>query len=181
MVSDPIDTIISQQECRVFVPNRETAAINNGVALGKLAGRVTAVALTLYVISLIYRSGEELAALMLGSIVAIYASTSIVRDIQYGYSPWESVEWITVPPSELAAGERQRALRWTVALKLLLTIGAISGLAITFAAGFQMLGYVLLIGGLPALMLSLYRHYSNETRPWYPSVPSQPDQLQSTR
>lgn len=151
------------------------------MAFGKLAGRVTAVALALYVVSLVYRSNEELAAVALGGIVTLYAVTSLVRDIQYGYAPWEPVEWTTVPPGELEAGERRRALRWTIVLRLLLVIGAVSGFAVVFAAGLETLGYVLLIGGVPALIVSLYKYYSDGTRPWHPSVPSRPDQLKPNR
>ncbi len=147
--------------------------IRNGAAFGKLAGRVTAVALALYVVSLVYRSNEELAAVALGGVVALYAVASLVRDVQYGYSPWDPVSWTTVAPRELGAEARQRAFRWTITLKLILVVGAVSGFAVVFAAGLETLGYVLLIGGLPALVVKLYKHYSGGTRPWYPSVPSQ--------
>uniref|UniRef100_A0A7D6GQR0 Uncharacterized protein n=2 Tax=Natrinema zhouii TaxID=1710539 RepID=A0A7D6GQR0_9EURY len=153
--------------------------IRNGAAFGKLAGRVTAVALALYVVSLVYQSNEELAAVALGSVVTLYAVMSLARDVQYGYSPWEPVRWTTVPPGELNAGERRRALRWTIVLKLLLVVGAVSGFAVVFAAGLKTLGYVLLIGGFPALIVKLYKHYLDETRPWHPSMPSRPDQLVS--
>lgn len=161
----------------LYLTQMEAKAIRNGAAFGTLAGRVTVVALALYVVSLVYRSNEELAATALGGLVALYAITSLVRDVRYGYSPWDPVTWTTVPPGELNAGERRRALRWTILLKLLLVIGVVGGFAIIFAAGLETLGYVLLIGGFPALTVSLYRHYSNETRPWHPSVPSRPDQL----
>lgn len=161
------------------MPNQKMAATSNGVAFGKLAGRVTAVALALYVVSLVYRSGEELAAIALGGVVALYAVTSLVRDVQYGYSPWEPVKWTAVPPSELDAGERRRALRWTIVLKFLLVVGSISGFAVVFAVGLKTLGYVLLVGGLPTLIINLYEHYSDETRPWHPSVPSRPFRLES--
>lgn len=156
-------------------------AISNSVAFGKLAGRVTAVALTLYVVGLVYRSGEGLAAIALGSVVALYAVTSLVRDVQYGYAPWEPVKWTAVPPGELDTGERRRALRWTIVLKLLLIVGAVSGFAVVFAGGLETLGYVLLVGGLPVLIVKLAKHYSNETRPWHPSIPSRPDRLESER
>lgn len=156
-------------------------ATKKGLAFGKLAGRVTAVVLALYVVSLVYRSNEELAAIALGGVVILYAVTSLVRDIQYGYAPWEPIEWTTVPPGELESDERRQALRWTIVLRLLLIIGAVSGFAIVFAAGLETLGYVLLIGGFPALIVSLYKHYSGGTKPWYPSVPSRPDQLKSER
>ena len=152
--------------------DQKMAAISEGIAFGKLAGRVTAVALVLYVISLIYRAGGELVALTLGGGVALYVILSFVRDIQYGYSPWEPVEWTAVPTDELDTGEHQRALRWTITLKSLRIVGAVSGLAVIFIFGLETLGYVLLIGGLPALAISLSKHYSNGTRPWYPSVPS---------
>lgn len=161
--------------------NQKKATISNGVAFGKVAGRVTAVALSLYVVSFVYRSGEELTAIALSGVVALYAVTSLVRDVQYGYFPWEPIEWTTVSPDELNAGERRRALRWTIALRLLLVVGAVSGLAGVFEAGLETLGYVLLIGGLPSLIVKLYKYYSNETKPWYPSVPSRPDRLKAER
>jgi|AntDeeMetageno50_2_1112565.scaffolds.fasta_scaffold07767_2 hypothetical protein len=160
---------------------QKKAAISNGMAFGKVAGRVTAVALVLYVVSFVYRSGEELTAIALSGVVALYAVASLVRDIRYGYSPWDPINWTTVSPDELDTGERRRALRWTIALKLLLVVGAVSGLAIVFEAGLETLGYVLLIGGLPSLFVKLYKHHSNETKPWYPSVPSRPDRLESER
>lgn len=154
-------------------------AVSNGVAFGKLAARVTAFALMLYVVSLVYLSGEELAAIALGGVVSLYAVMLIYREVQYGYSPWNPIEWTTVPPRELDARERRRALRWTITLKLFLVIGAVSGLTIVFAAGLKTLGYVLLVGGIPALFVEIYKHYSNDTRPWYPSVPLRSDQLKS--
>jgi len=154
---------------------------SDGLALGKIAGRVTAVALALYVVSFVYRSGEELAALALGGAVALYAVTSLVRDVQYGYSPWEPTVWVPVPPSELDREVRQRALYWTLTLKLLLVAGGLGGLVVIFEAGLETLGYVLVLGGLPALLVRLVTHYSQETRPWYPSVPSRPDRPKSER
>lgn len=161
--------------------NQKMEATSNGMAFGKLAGRVTALILALYVVSLVYRSGEELAAIALGVVIALYAVTSLVRDVQYGYSPWEPVKWTAVPPDELDEEERQRALRWTITLKFLLVIGAVSGFAVVFAAGLETLGYVLLVGGFPALIVKLYKHYSDETRPWHPSMPSRPNRLGSER
>jgi len=153
--------------------NERQNAVRTGVSLGKLAGRATAVGLALYVVSLIYRSGQEWAAVALGGVVVLYALMSIGRDLQYGYSPWEPIDWKPIPLDELGTSERQRALRWTVALKVLLIVGAVGSLATAFVAGLEELGYVLLIGGLPAAAIKLYKHYSNGTRPWYPSVPSQ--------
>lgn len=152
--------------------NERQKEIETGVAFGNLAGRATAVALALYVVSLVYRSGQERAAVALAGLVVLYALASIARDLRYGYRPWEPVEWESVQPDGLDAGERRRALRWTVTLKALLIVGAVGGLTAVFAAGLEALGSVLLVGGLPALVVTLYRHYSNGTRPWYPSVPS---------
>lgn len=153
--------------------NEQQNAAENGVALGRLAGRTTAVALALYVGSLVYRTGEERIALALGGVAVLYALASISRDLRYGYFPWEPVEWRSIHPDELDTQERRRATRWTVGLNVLLTVGAVGGLAGVFVAGLETLGYVLLVGGLPALLVESYRHYSNDTRPWYPSVPSQ--------
>jgi len=160
---------------------KKMTATSKGVAIGKLAGRVTAVALVLYVVSLVYQSGEELAAIALGGVVALYVVTSVVRDIQYGYSPWDPVEWTAVPPGELDTGERRRALRWTIALRLLLFVGTVSGFAVIFASGLETLGYVLLIGGLPVSLVKMYKYRTSGTRPWHPSLPSSPDRLESER
>lgn len=153
--------------------NGRQNTVRNGASLGMLAGRATAVGIALYLVSFIYRSGQEWTAIALGGVVVLYALASIGRDLQYGYSPWEPVEWKFVPLDELGTSERQRALRWMVALKGLLVVGAVGTFVAVFAAGLETLGYVLLIGGLPAALVKLYQHYSNGTRPWYPSVPSQ--------
>ena len=163
------------------MPSQKMAATSNGVAFGRLAGRVTGIVLVLYVISLIYRSGEKLAAIALAGVVALYVVTSLVRDVQYGYSPWEPVEWTAVPPGELSAGERRRAFYWTIVLKLLLVVGTASGFAVIFVAGLETLGYVLFVGCLPASIIKIRKHISSDTRPWYPSVPSRPDRLKSER
>lgn len=154
-------------------------AISDGVALGRLAGRITAAGLVLYVISVIYRAGVERATIILCGIGILYAVTSLLRDLRYGLTPWAPVEWTSLSPSELPAGEYQRALRWTIALKSLLFVGAVSGLVVVFTAGLKTLGYVLLIGGAPVQIATLAQHYLNGTKPWYPSVPSRPDRPKS--
>ncbi|WP_128476605.1 hypothetical protein [Halorussus pelagicus] len=161
------------------VPNEDEKTTWNGVALGRVLGRVTAVTLALYVVSLIYRSDNEFISVVLVVFIILYALTSSARDIQYGYFPWEPVEWTPVHLDELDAEEGKRALRWTIALKSLLVVGAIGCLAASFAAGLETLGYVLLIGGTPTLVVKMYQHYSNGTRPWYPVVPSRLDGSQA--
>lgn len=159
--------------------NDHHKTIWNGIALGRVLGRATMVALALYVINLVYQSGEDLMAIALACLVALYAIASSTRDLRYGYTPWDPIEWTPVQFSELNTKERQRAFGWTVALKALLVIGVIGCFAAILAAGLETLGYVLLIGGLPASAVKLYRHYSNGTKPWYPSVPSDLDRIES--
>jgi len=156
-----------------------TPSIGRSLPLGKIAGRITVLGLTLYIIILVYRSGEEQAAVALGGLVVLYAGTSLVRDLRYGLAPWEPVEWTTVSPGELEAGERRRSLRWAIALRGLVIVGAVSGLIVVFASGLDTLGYALLLAGLPALLVQLVKYYRSGTRPWHPSVPSRPSQLES--
>lgn len=152
--------------------------IRRGAAFGKLVGRVTVVILALYLVSIVYRSNSELSAFALGGLIIVYAISSLTRDLRYGYRPWEPIEWTTVPPEELDRTERSRAIRWTIGLKLLQVIGAVSAVTIVFSTGLETLGYVLLLGGLPALIVLAYKHMSNQTLPWYPSVPSRIDQFE---
>jgi len=113
-------------------------------------------------------------AITLVGIVTLYVVASLLRDLRYGFAPWEPVEWTSTSPGELPTDDYQRALHWTLALKSLLIVGAISGLVFVFATGLRTLGYVLLIGGILAQIAALAKHYMNGTRPWYPSVPSHP-------
>jgi len=152
--------------------NGRRSPVRTGVALGRLAGRATAVALALYVVAFVYRAGGVTTAFALGGVVALYALASVARDLRYGYRPWDAVEWTTVRPGTLDPAERRRATRWTVALNGLLVVGAVGTLAGAFAVGLELLGSVLLVGGAPAFAVASYRHYANDTRPWYPSVPS---------
>lgn len=149
------------------------------MALGQLAARITQLILVLWVVSLLYRADEDLAAFALSGLIVLYAVISLIRDFRYGITPWEPVEWTTVSPDELDAGEYRRAFRWTVPLKLLRLVGAVFVLAVAFTASLETLGYMLLFGSFLVLPVTLFKHHSNDTKPWYPSVPSQPDQLQS--
>lgn len=150
-------------------------AISGGVSIGRIAGRITAIGFVLYVISVIYRAGAIQMAIALAGVLTLYAVASLLRDLRYGLTPWEPIEWTPTSPGELPTDEYRRALRWTLALKSLLFVGAVSGLVFVFATGLRTLGYVLLIGGVPAQTAALARHHVNGTRPWYPSAPSRPD------
>lgn len=158
-----------------------TDLLRDSMALGQIAARITQVALVLWIVSLLYRAGEDLAAFALGGLIVLYVVASLSRDLRYDLTPWEPVEWTTVSPGELDAGDYRRALRWTVALKLIWVVGAVFVLAAVFTASLETLGYMLLFGGLLVLPVTLVKHHLNNTKPWYPSVPSRTDQLQSDR
>jgi hypothetical protein len=153
--------------------NEEQSAISKGVSLGRITGRATTVVFALYVASIVYRSGQENISIALGTIVVLYAFISSLRDVRYGYSPWAPVEWIPTSPDELDLMERQRAIRWMITLRLLQIIGVAGTAVAVYTASLETLGYVFLIGGIPALVVQIYRHYDRGTRPWYPSVPQE--------
>jgi hypothetical protein len=154
-------------------------SIDNGVGVGRLLGRVTAVVLAVYVVSLVYRAGEQLIAVGLFAVLASYVVIAIFRDISYGIRLWEPVEWQTVAPDELESSERRRATRWTAACRLTAVAGGIGVLLAVVAAGLETLAFVLILGGLPALLVRLIQYYTAGTRPWYPSFPSDLEKFES--
>jgi hypothetical protein len=154
-------------------------SIGSGVGIGRLLGRATAAVLAVYVISLVYRAGEQLIAVGLSGVLASYIVISILRDISYGIRLWEPVEWQTVAPEKLESSERRRATRWTAARRLTAITGGVGALLAALAADLETLAFVLMLGGLPALLVRLTQHYTAGTRPWYPSFPSDLEEIES--
>lgn len=159
--------------CRL--QSEQQRAASKGLSIGRIAGRATAVGFSLYVVSLIYRSGNPWMALLMAVFIVLYALASIARGLAYRYLPWEPVEWVPTSPEELDPRPRKRAIRWTVVHNLLLTIGSLGTLAVVYSAGLEQLGDLLLVGGIPAAIVQLYGYYATGTRPWYPSVPREPE------
>jgi len=147
--------------------------IKGGVGFGKLAGRVTKLGFVVYLVSLIYRSGQESIAMILTGIIGCYALVSIGRDYQYGYSPLSPIKWTEVSPEGLGPGDRRRATLWTGALRAIQFIGGIGLVIAIFLSGLDLLGYILLASAIPVLIGISYRYYSRDTKPWYPKVPSE--------
>jgi hypothetical protein len=147
--------------------------IKSGVGVGKLAGRLTKLGFVVYLVSLIYRSGQESIAVLLTGIIGCYVLVSIGRDYQYGYSPLSPINWTEVSPEGLDPEDRHRATLWTGALRVVQLIGGVGLIIAIFVSGLDLLGYVLLASVIPVLIGISYRYYSRDTKPWYPKVPSE--------